>query len=202
MANAAKAIELKVLTTITDDDREAHLGYVVSAVIQSAAAVESEVAEIFAHGPDRQLHSSLQNGVVNATLRSIAPKYERNTSALQKYDIVLKTMSQPAMNSTARSWIDALLLMELRNEIVHYKSVWSHVSTPAALTRSALLTRLIPVVQPPPPFTIGAPDFFPHTYLSAQCAKWACKTSAALIDSFYLHVKIPSPLVGYAGRIL
>jgi|ERR1017187_1287235 hypothetical protein len=92
---------------------------------------------------------------------------------------------------------NASLLVKLRNEIVHYKSRWG-----VELERARLVGALEAKRHRRPPFMPATGmNFFPHHCLSADCAAWAVESSAALIDVFYEHLGVASPLAAYAERL-
>jgi hypothetical protein len=103
-------------------------------------------------------------------------------------------------DALTRKQTKALLspLADLRNEVVHYKSMWG-----AEAARKKLFKALEARDLPRPPFVAEnvAGGFFPLKCLSASCAAWAVESSLALMESFYLQLEANSPREQYEGLL-
>lgn len=196
MARRAAAIEALPVDQVDDDIRIEHRSYVVSSIMQAAAAVESEVAEVAMHGPGHHLGSDRIDADARDYLQPLADVIDDQNPALERYALVLHLLRKAAFDRGGQPWQDAALVMRLRNEVVHYKSKWGAEMTQAKLWRSLQALR-----HPKPPFTEDATNFFPQRCLSAACAAWAAATSVAFIDAFYDRLSIASPLEGHRHRL-
>src|SRR5205085_1914863 len=97
--------------------------YVVGSVMQSAASLESEIWEIYNHGPGHHLGSNGVDQQARDLLLPYAKKLERKP-ALEKYRVVLHLLGKAPMDPDEEPVQDAMLVIGLRNEIMHYKSRW------------------------------------------------------------------------------
>jgi hypothetical protein len=196
MARRAAQIEAIPVDQVDDDVRMDHRSCVVSAVMQAAAAIESEVAEVAVHGPGHHLGTNGVDADARAFLQPLAEVIDDQNPALERYALVLHLLRKPAFDRGAQPWQGAALLMRLRNEVVHYKSRWG-----AEMSREKLWRSLLDLGHPKPPFRQDGENFFPHRCLSATCATWAARTSVGFIDAFYDHLGVASPLNGHRERL-
>jgi len=187
-ARAAAGVESHAASQVTDDEKIAHRGYVVGAIMQATAALECEIWEVMVYGPGHHLGS---NGIDFAARDVLAPIAEAidGESVLERYRLVLHLLKKEGLDAGLQPWQDASLVVRLRNELVHYKSRWGK-----ELERSGLLRALQDKKHPEPPFVEGAANFFPHGCLSAACASWAAQSCIAFLDAFYTNL-------GFAGRL-
>jgi hypothetical protein len=194
-ARQASDIEVANPNSIDDATCIEHRGLVIAAVMQSVAALEAESWEVTSFGPGHHLGS---NGIDVQALNFLQPLagiIDRE-SVLNRYWMILHLLRRPPLDRGTQPWQDADLLVRLRNELVHYKSKWGQ-----EMERQKLFKLLKDLHHPSPPFVKGGMNFFPHECLSAACAKWAVRTAAAFIESFYDRLDIPSPLKPYSTHL-
>lgn len=197
MARHARDIESMPVDQVTEDHRLDHRSYVVSSIMQAAAAMESEIAEVAMHGPGHHLGSNGVDAGARDYLMPLAEVIDDQNPGIERFALVLHLLRRPPFVRGAQPWQDASLMTRLRNEIVHYKSKWG-----AEMTQERLFSSLQQLRHPKPPFREEATNFFPHRCLSAACATWATRTSLAFIEAFYGRLQIPSPLAGHRHRVL
>lgn len=187
-ARAAAEIESRLAAALTEDDKVAHRGFVVGAIMQATAALECEIWEVMVYGPGHHLGS---NGIDCEARDFLVPAAEviDRESVLERYGLVLHLLKKPGMDRGAPPWQDASLVVRLRNELVHYKSRWGE-----ELERSKLLRALQDKGHPKPPFIQGSANFFPYECLSAGCSSWGVQSCVAFLDAFYVNL-------GFAGRL-
>ncbi len=192
----AHEIEAKPVCDVTEADRMAHRSFVVSAIAQSCASLESEIWEVTNHGPGHHLGSSDLNREGQAFLEPVADVIDRQ-GTLERFETVLHLLRKPSLPRGEQLWHHASLLVKLRNEIVHYKSNW--FSKPE---RTRLLTELRALKHPVAPFWAEPNQpFFPMQCLSAACGDWAVRTGVLFLDAFYAQVGVSSVLDGYRDRL-
>lgn len=196
MTRHADAIEARPADDVDEDARLAHRSFVVSAIMQAAAGIEAEIAEVAMHGPGHHLSSNGIDDAARDFLRPLAEVIDDQNPALRRYALVLHLLRKPALDQGVQPWQHAALLMRLRNEIVHYKSRWG-----AEMEGQSLWTALQNLRFPKPPFRDDASSFFPHRCLGAACARWAARSAVAFIDGFYERLSIASPLDGHRHRL-
>ena len=175
---------------VSEDQRAKHRAYVVGAVIQAAAALESEVWAVIAHGPGHHLGS---NGIDAADRkRLLANPIDNHGEVLRRYEAVLRLLQKPPL-AGERPYEMADLLVKLRNEIAHYKSKWgAEMEGESAI----VFSRLQALRLESPAFTAASQNFFPHRCLSASLASWSVTTSTNYLNAFYSKLGIVSPLTG------
>jgi hypothetical protein len=194
-ANHAHNIEGNSLTKSDEASEAEHRSYVVSTVIQCAAALESEVAEILLHGPGHHLGSNGLDVSARDFLQPLAELIDQEPT-LHRYELILHLLRRPALNRGGSPFQSADLLIKLRNELVHYKSKWQE-----EMERQKLFARLKQLRFQKPPFITEDTSFFPHKCLSASLASWSVNTAVAFITEFYVRLGIENPIKDYAERI-
>lgn len=145
-ARAAAEIESRPEAAVTEDDKVAHRGFVVGAIMQGTAALECEIWEVMVYGPGHHLGS---NGIDSEARNFLAPVADvvDDESVLERYRVVLHLLKKNDLERGAQPWQDATLVVRLRNELVHYKSRWGQ-----ELGRSKFLRTLQEKRHPKPPF--------------------------------------------------
>lgn len=171
-----------------------HRGYVVGAVMQSVAALEAEIYEITVHGPGHHLGS---NYIDVKAREFLAPLEELidDQDVLERYSLVLHLLQKGPLPRDSGIWENALLLIRLRNALVHYKSQWGRDMSPK------LLASLQKLALPKPPFISQHEFFFPNQCLSAACAGWAVDASFKFLTTFYQLLGLPAPIAHIESRI-
>jgi hypothetical protein len=194
-ARGAAEIESKPTVTVSDDDKVAHRGYVVGAIMQATAALECEIWEVMVYGPGHHLGS---NGIDSEARNFLAPVADLidGESVLERYNVVLHLLGKSCLNRGEQPWQDAALVVRLRNELVHYKSRWGE-----ELERSKLFRALKDKNHSKPPFIEGSANFFPYECLSAACASWAVNTCVAFLDAFCANLGFAGRLDAYRARL-
>jgi hypothetical protein len=155
-----------------------HRSLVVAAVTQAVAAIESELSEVLLHGPGHHLGSSDENTRQHALLTPHAVALENESGPLKKWKKALKYMGKP-LSLGAPVCQEGSLLVDLRNELTHYKSYWG-----GGLHRPGLLVALMRKGFALPPWVprAGLVNDFPQRVLVAACAHWAHVTAAKFLD--------------------
>ncbi len=174
--------------------RTEHRGLVTASIMQCAAAVEAESAELTMHGPGSHLGSDRMDTKARDFLAPLAEFIDRQ-NALTRYKIILHILSKPPLAEDKQPWQDMAVLVDLRNELIHYKSKWGK-----EMDRKKLFTTLKHLRLAKPPFVNPNANFFPHQFLGAACAAWAVTTAVTFLNEFYDRLGIESPLKAYMGQ--
>ena len=132
-ARLAAEFERKKPEQVDEADRVAHRGYVVSAIMQSVASLESEIWQVMTYGPGHHLGSNGVDLKARTFLEPIVQSIER-LEVLQKYKLVLHLLQKEPLPPAP--WNNARIAVKLRNEIVHYKSKWDEEFERGKLFRS------------------------------------------------------------------
>jgi hypothetical protein len=193
---ARHAHEIELAAKASDEMQAQHRAYVVGAIVQSAAALESEIAEIVMHGPGHHLGSNHTDHSARDFLSPMKDIIDRQPP-LRKYDLVLHLLRKVALDHGALPYQHAELLFQLRNELTHYKSRWGmQMKGP-----KSVMSRLQNLRLAKPQFATPNMNFFPHRCLSASLASWCVITGMVFIDEFYKKLTIVSPLANYSGDL-
>jgi hypothetical protein len=168
--------------------RTEHRGLATAAIMQCAAAVEAETAELTMHGPGSHLGSDHTDMKALEVLALLA-EFIDDQDALTRYQIILHILNKRPLSEGAQPWQDMALLVRLRNELIHYKSKWGK-----EMDRQKLFKALKHMRLPKPPFVPLNASFFPHLFLGAGSSVWAVRTSVAFINVVYDHLEVESRL--------
>lgn len=187
-ARAAFGIELVGTPASPSEDQCAHRSYVVGAIMQSVAALESEIWEVVHHGPGHHLGSNGVDGAARAFLARVADLID-DQRTLERYECVLHLLHKAPLQIGIHPFQDAELVVGLRNEIVHYKSKWGDDLAGIKLFKGLESKNH----RRPPFFPESGVNFFPHQCLSADCAAWAVETCAEFLATFYCHLGVIMP---------
>ena len=190
-ARKAAAIEATEGIGAGDPSLVEHIGYVAAAVMQSVTALEAESWEITSHGPGHHLGSNGIDVNAQAFLQPLAEMID-GLGVLERYATMLHLLRKPPLDRGAQPSQDADLLVKLRNELTHYKSIWGRESE-----RRKLFTSLKQLNHPRPSFVADGGNFFPRECLSAACAAWAVRTAVSYLNAVYERLGIETPLARY-----
>jgi len=189
----AADIEANHSGTLSEPLRSEHRGFVSTAIMQCAAALETEAHEICAYGP-----ASYQ-GSIGKAQRLLAPlaDFIDDQDTLTRYRIIFHILQIPVLDSDREPFQSAQLVIRLRNEITHYKSRWGE-----EMSRSKLFRALEELRHKPPSFTQPNQNFFPHRCLGAECGVWAVRSTVAFLDEVYRALGVTSRFEPYRQRIM
>lgn len=176
------AFEIEALQVVTEEQKVAHAGYVIGAIVETVSALETEAWELLNYGPGHHKGTTAANQIPREFLRPLADMVD-GEDVLTRYRTILHLLQKPELDCSAQPWQDAALLVRLRNEIVHYKS-----KSGGELARVKFIRALENKNMPSPPFHDGRLDFFPHRCLSASCAAWSVESGTAFLDAFFEHL--------------
>jgi hypothetical protein len=175
----------------SETERLEHRAFVSGCIMQSVAALESEVWSILNHGPGHHLGSNGLDTTSRELLLIVADSIEKETT-LRKCDLILQLTKRKKLDFGRQPTQDMDLLIGLRNEITHFKSLWTD-----ELDRKKLFKALEDKDSTPPTYSPeGRQNFFPHICLTHRRAKWALDTTVSFIDYYYGELGIKSPLEG------
>jgi hypothetical protein len=184
-----KQIEQEHPENPDDETRTEHQGLVTAVIMQCAAAVEAESAEITLHGPGGHLGSNGVDGKAHDFLAPFADFIDRQ-EALERYDLILRLLHKSPLPKGEQPRQDMSTLVSVRNELIHYKSRMGQKMDEQKLFKTL---RQLHIMKPPFIPTSGI-NFFPHQFLSAACAAWSVRTAVEFINAIYQRLGVVSPL--------
>ncbi len=197
-ARKAHQIEKDTPSPAVEEIVAEHRAYVVAAIMQSVAALESDISELVFHGPSHHLGSNMNDLEARDLLRPHAGKIDKK-SVLHRYESVLHRLKKDSLNKGGQTYKSTALLVDLRHALVHYKSKWEQEME---AQEQQLIDRLEGLGMEKPPFIPSeGVNHFPHLLLSASLASWAVTTVVGFIDVFYALLGFPSPLEPFKERL-
>jgi hypothetical protein len=191
MRDLAAAIDQKG-DTASEEEKAQHLGYIAGSIMQSVAALESEAWNMYHNGLGSHLGSNGIDAEASEKLKVFAEDVDR-MQLIPRYDFASKLARGVCLDKGSTIIQNLDLLIKLRNEITHYKSLNSEDYETRLLFQSLEKK----TVAPPSFFSQKGGNFFPLLCLSHGRATWALKTSVDFLEDFYLKLCILSPLAAY-----
>jgi len=190
-ARRARLIEGMPNDELKEELHREHRGLVSATLMQCAAALETEAGEICTYGPGAHLGSNETNRSAHKFLNPLADVVDRH-EPLRRFELILHLLKRPALDRGREPYQSAALVVRLRNEITHYKSMWGQ-----EMESSKLFGSIKGLRHNPPPFIAPNTNFFPHQCLSADCAAWAVISTVAFLDAVYDKLDVPSRFETY-----
>jgi hypothetical protein len=194
-AHRAHAIEATADESLSEELQGEHRAFVVGAIVQSVAALESEISEVVMHGPGHHLWSAGVDTGAREFLLPMAELIDRE-STLRRYDLVLHLLRKAPFEHGAQPYQAADLLIKLRNQLIHCKSEWGARNDP-----KSAVARLEKLAFDKPTYMSPHTNFFPLRCLSASLASWSIMTGSDFIHGFYSRLAIACPLAAHAPHL-
>ncbi|HID30109.1 MAG TPA: hypothetical protein EYP19_08905 [Desulfobacterales bacterium] len=161
--------------------------YVSGVIFASVAFLEATINEFFwqcAEGPEERVKDldartrKIMAGIWKQVLGKRFP-------LLEKYQIALSIAGQHQFDEGKRPYQDVRLLVDLRNELVHFKPEWVS-DTPHRIEKKFASKRFRnPLAMPG--------SVFPDTILSWDCGRWSVASSLKLTDDFFGRIGLEPP---------
>ncbi|MGR8980513.1 MAG: hypothetical protein ACU84H_10550 [Gammaproteobacteria bacterium] len=202
-ASQARSIEESNPETASLAEVMKHRAFVVSAVLQCAAALEAEIAEVVLYGPGHHLGSNGIDAAAHAKIKHLnedrSKSDDKHEKTLLQYLKVLELLDRPTKSlKEGQKYEQAKLLIKLRNALIHYKSKWGPAMESDRDKRfKKLINGLKELKFEKPPFESVSTNFFPYHCLNASLASWSVTTAIDFIEEFYTKLGIQSPLKPY-----
>ncbi len=173
-------------TGLVEDDE----GYVIGAVFTSVAFLEAKINELF---------DDMVGATETTSFKQLAPdnrekmarwwELEQGNQArtLEKFQGALTAIGKCPFDTKVSPYQDADNLIELRNELVHYrpKLIPVGATVPDGITR-----RLEGKFSTNPWYRGRGNPFYPHKCLGHGCAEWAVKSSLRFTDKVFERMGI------------
>ncbi|QQS42318.1 MAG: hypothetical protein IPM63_05075 [Acidobacteriota bacterium] len=191
----ASKIESMPSESVTEALRVEHRGLIVAAVMQCVAALETEAFEIANHGPGSYLGSEGCDVEAQKLLSPLAEFVDKQRT-IDRFRIILQILRKEQIDTSREPYQSTILLVGLRNEITHFKSLWGQ-----QITREKLSRGFSTLNHDPPPFIDEYSGYFPHKCLSADCGTWAVRTSVSFPDEIYRLLGVQSRFESVRDRI-
>lgn len=197
VALARRARELERESNPTETQVIEHRALIVGAVLQSVAAIEADFAEVCMYGPRHHLGgpedpatkllSDLlegqkplrKRGIWNALKAMCArPVAAPTRGVLSQWNTVIDRLGMASLDLGRAPCQDAQLLVNVRNELTHYRSRWN------GETQKKVAEQLRKKRFKPPAFLANTLEW-PQQALCADLGDWSSLTAAAYLDAAY-----------------
>lgn len=172
-----------------------HRSAVTAAIFTSVAFLEASVNELFASADHDNLEvGGGRGGLPQRGRRLLALLGEplERASTLDRYQIALGLLDREPFETGAQPFQDTVLLVKLRNMLVHYRPEWrpgaidGAASDPDTKVEKALVGKGFK----PNPFTSDVNPFFPDRCLGHGCAAWAWASALAFASDFFRRIGV------------
>lgn len=167
-----------------------HRAYVINSIYSSVAFLEAAINEIFQDAADEHQGSlaalAVEIRTRIASFCEISGGRNRSSfSVLKKYQMVLLLAGKPQFERGNLPYRDAQSLIELRNELTHYK--------PESLGGSKthrLEKKLKDKFSSNKLMTGAGNPFFPDHCLGFGCAEWGLRSCRSFVDHFFRELGV------------
>jgi hypothetical protein len=171
-----------------------HRSHAITAVLSAVAFLEAFINAVWQDAadsePGEQTHYT--DGIPDdamATMRELwngKDKAERMLSLLSKYQVALVCAGHDRIDEGAEPFQSADVLVDLRDELVHFKPRWYWSDEDDARFVRSLKEKITQRENRQP---IGQP-WFPNKALGAGCADWACESSIAFAKTWHQRMAL------------
>lgn len=187
-ARQCREVECSPLPPVIEGPEwQQHSAAAVSAVVMAAAFLEATINELYCDCVDdphsQRLAALPARALMDALWREGIPR-RAGYPIIQKYDIALRLNGKPVFDRSRSPYQDAKLLIDLRNELVHFEPETVASTAPGKEAKApkfgALRTKF------PDNALAGAGNpYYPDKLLGAGCAEWAVRSALAFTDEFF-----------------
>jgi hypothetical protein len=164
------------------------LAHATASLLLTVASLESYVNELFAD-VGRYFPS-----IPSAILQKIWETHEQKP-ILEKFDLALLLRNVPLVDRGSRPGQDVVLLIRLRNAVVHFKPEWFD-----SQEDHAKLSNQLKGCFPGSPFFGPDEPLFPRGWATHDCTAWAVNSAVAFIDVIDQKAGLPSHLDQFRSR--
>lgn len=175
---------------IASEKHTALSAMVIGAIFSSVAFLEATINELYADAQDPTGPLAKMGHDRLIRLEGVWTEKVDRQPILCKYLLFLEALGYPPLEKGSRTWADVRLLIDLRNNLVHYQASWLDAGTadmirPGALAKSKLVTPLRQLPRIP-----GAAGQRTAGWLSAGTATWAVQAALNFTEIFFENIKV------------
>jgi hypothetical protein len=151
----------------------------LAALILSASALEAFANQVAFFLKEVQDSPAAEFHPLPSELSGDVLEFQRRTGLLEKWEILGRALCDDGWPPPKQLWEDFCRLLDIRNELVHFKSAEYEQLIPASKKPHRVIRRLPAGVTPR---AIQEP--WPMRILTPDLAKWAVDTAQGMIDYF------------------
>jgi hypothetical protein len=168
-----------------------HRAYVSNSILSAVGFLEASINEVFVDVVDGD---SNVGSLTAECRRLMADSWDERKQRLKgvtrdhrpvilvKYQVALRSANAAALDERDQPYVDADLLIILRNKLTH-----AHPKTRTTGDLEELGKALLGKFAPN---SLTTNQYFPDLYLGAGCADWAVKAARTFADEFFSRLKI------------
>ena len=156
-----------------------HRALVMAAVSQAVAAFESDLTELRVYG-------AVMPNPAEAVNKLKVIKKDSQQGILARWNLALVALGMHQIGATDPLYEETQLLVDLRNELMHYNSDWD------GRTKKDLAQRFATKTFKAPSRLAGST--WPLYLLHADLAAWSCKTALAYLTEIYARLGVESQI--------
>jgi hypothetical protein len=169
----------------------AHRSHAMTAVLSAVAFLEAAINAVWQDAADSEpgKHTPYTDGIPDAAVATMRELWngkenaERMMSLLSKFQVALVCAGHERMDKGAEPYQSVDVLIDLRNELVHFKPQWWHDDhSDEAKFVPRLRDKITQTRENRQPI---AEPWYPHRVLGAGCADWACSSVIAFAREWH-----------------
>lgn len=179
------------------------LAYATGAIFSATAFLEAIINELFADsGQNLEGHVKgldAQTIALLAELWNLGIPRRAGYPILDKYQVALTVARKPLFDAAHSPFQDAGILVQLRNNLIHYEPAWvleTDTGAPEAVPTPQLVRKLEGKFAPCPLPLSSPTKFFGH-----GCAKWSVLSSVEFADEFFKRMGLLAPYDHVRGAL-
>jgi len=165
-----------------------NISFVTGAIISCVTFLEANINEFYGDAYDKQYNDRLEplSGESIKLIGEIWEKVENERKRiLYKYNLALELASKEKFNKGMEPYQSVCLLINLRNNLVHYKTETVKSSSFDPKNKHELEKKLSNKFIENTFYKFTGNPYHPHKLLGYGCAKWAFNSVVLLADEFY-----------------
>ncbi|MBW1600408.1 hypothetical protein [Streptomyces sp. JJ38] len=190
--------------TWSSSQQAEHRSYAMASILATVAFLEASLNELLASASKDHLPVGGGQGTLsvderNALTGLMKALDERSIALLARIQLVLHLLRRQPFGEGGKEYQDARLVVQLRNELVHYGPGWG--TGPWAKERK-LATELAQRKFQANPFSAEGHPFFPDRCLGHGCTTWAWNTVVTFTDGFFNQLGVTPIYIDKRAQLL
>ena len=185
------------LLSDSDDRIFQHRSFVIGSIFSAVAFLEAAVNEFFADAASNETHIRNNFNALNisrlSTLWSLDIPRTARYSILQKYDIALALLDNPALEHAGGVYQEVLILVRLRNALMHFEPETTRIRLGDGFHHPNRFDKFLKGKFQLNPLVHWKITHYPDLYLSHSCASWGVKSSVRFVDDFFFRIGLEPP---------
>ncbi len=165
-----------------------------TAVLMSFGFLEATINETF---DSCALQPEIMEDIEPHVLKRLYAVYQelrsKELSVSGKYQLFLHVADKTPFDKGAEPLQSVSDLLELRNNMVHYRSEWVDSGELGVKTQSSYLEKRLQNRFSDNRFYSTNNPFFPQRCFSYECAKWSITCAIDFVDQFFSRIKLDHP---------